>query len=188
MDVVGDMSGVRVELHRGRTLRGRVVDEAGHPVEDASVRLHVSDQLFSGITTSTNASGRFAVAASESAGQRLFVTSSRHAPALLYDVTPSDEERIITLTRGGSIEVQVVADALPRSQLTLTLTNEHGVDLMMVGAIFIDVFRELQRTGTCLVEHVPQGTYNLEVRAGGQTTNKTVSVKEEQQTRVVLAF
>ncbi|HEX8152916.1 MAG TPA: carboxypeptidase regulatory-like domain-containing protein, partial [Thermoanaerobaculia bacterium] len=114
----GKESRLDVELSRGRELRGRVTDNAGHPVLAARVRPQAMG--FGGMamrTVMTDAEGGF-VLQGLSSERRLtvFVDKEGYLSKTLENVDPNGPALTVTLDTGGSLTGRVVG--VPETEMT----------------------------------------------------------------------
>jgi len=98
-------------VREGRTLRGRVLDAAGAPVQGATVRgFWMADGRFKNRQVQSGADGRFRMSGlSEGALQALMVSAKGFASKTENGV-PTDEEAEVTLERAGAIVGRVLLE------------------------------------------------------------------------------
>ncbi|HEY5947681.1 MAG TPA: carboxypeptidase regulatory-like domain-containing protein, partial [Kofleriaceae bacterium] len=106
---------IKLTLHKGVAVSGRVIDEAGVPVAKAHVSTAGVWDISGGIEpVTTDAKGQFAFPALAPGSHVLVAADGEHAPARSAPVTVADQpisNVTITMKAGGTIAGTVVDDA-----------------------------------------------------------------------------
>jgi len=114
VDVVVNMTAVKIVMRPGGTFQGRVLDEDGKPVEGAGVYTRIWEMRrrhIVNLTTRTNAEGHFRITDAPREGSLEFYISKRGFLSPHYEVYfPQEEPYKITLYRPLIISGSVVDD------------------------------------------------------------------------------
>jgi uncharacterized GH25 family protein len=102
-----------VRLHRGTSVSGRVVDEAGKPIANARVQLSSSWGSADGDAAHSNDTGEFTIAAVAAGAHTLSATAADHAPVRSSPVTVADRPvaGIEIKMKAGGVVYGTVTDA-----------------------------------------------------------------------------
>jgi protocatechuate 3,4-dioxygenase beta subunit len=130
-DATHDMGDLAIA--QGASIAGRVTDDAGTPIEDATISLRdaAGRPVFLFSTATTGSDGRYRVPEVEPGRYTLRVEARGHAPFEKPVTLGADSVTLdATLGRGGTVRVQVVdAAGLPVSGARVTITDAEGKPL-----------------------------------------------------------
>lgn len=166
---VGDL-----KLKAGGVISGRITDDTGAPVEDATVSLldAQGQPVFLWSTATTGSDGRYALHGVAPAAYTVTLEAKGYSPARkAVTLTESGATVDGTLTRGGTLRVAVKNDAgYPVAGARVTLVDSAGrkvvktlslVNIFDGGANFTD------KQGVATLRDLAAGTYKVRVEAPG---------------------
>lgn len=166
---VGDL-----KLKAGGMISGRVTDDAGAPVEDATVSLLDSkgQPVFLWSTATTGSDGRYALHGVEPAKYTVTFQAKGYSPTERpVSLTESGASVDASLTRGGTLRVTVKNDGgYPVAGARVTLVDSSGrkvvktlslVNIFDGGANFTD------KDGIATLRDLAAGSYKVQVEADG---------------------
>jgi hypothetical protein len=119
---LGDRGEANAMLQAGSKLYGRVLDEAGAPIEEATVTAR-NEEI---VAVSTDKEGRFTIDGLGDEPIYCFASARGYGPVHLRELVPNTTGLEIRLPKGARLEGRVVAAALP-PQFTVNLYRYEGV-------------------------------------------------------------
>jgi hypothetical protein len=154
----------RVQLEEGRTIAGRVRDEAGAPLGEVSV----GSSDVSGAIAVTDAEGRYELAGLGEGRVNLFATKDGYAPRQLRGIATGGRNIDLTLERPASVEGVIVRKGGPRSLMVSACQR----DAHFEKEICVARLQILPDATSFLLESLPSGNYELVLEGEGQRTER----------------
>jgi hypothetical protein len=154
----------RIQLDAGRTIAGRVRDESGTPVAEASVGS--SDQ--SGAIVVSDVEGRYELSGLGEGRVNLFATKDGYAPRQMRGIATGGRNVDIVLERPGAVEGEIVRQGVPRSLMVSACQRDTHFEKEICVAR-VQVSRD---ASAFLLENLPSGNYELVVEAEGARTER----------------
>jgi len=177
----GGVDDLRVELERGLSVRGRVVDASGRPVGEVTVLASGPESGHRGGHARTLADGSFLLDGLEDEEYTLTAGSELAGFAVVAGVTPGDEPILLRLRPAGRVAVRVLdAAGLPVQDAYPRVRTVGGVPVRVPG------LSSAPTDPSGVVElPAPAGTVEMEVR--GVRGTVTVRPGETVSLDLVLA-
>jgi len=148
-------------LEVGARLSGRVVDEAGAPIEGADVIAGNPDSA--GLTKSA-ADGSFTVTGLTDAPANISAAKAGYGKVVLRNLSGNPTNVLFRLPKAGTILGRVIIDEIPRqTQINLSRYDEELKQVIPAESRFF----ALPTTATFAFGDVPPGTYWVDVLVAG---------------------
>ncbi|HEY5927758.1 MAG TPA: carboxypeptidase-like regulatory domain-containing protein, partial [Kofleriaceae bacterium] len=129
---------IKVKLHKGLAVSGRVIDEGGAPIDKARVTVAGIWDIPGGLDpVVTDAKGQFSFAALAPGSHTLVAVDGEHAPARSAPVTVADQpirNVTITMKAGGTLAGTVVDDAAKPVPFATVRVAGDGANMWMVAS------------------------------------------------------
>jgi hypothetical protein len=154
----------RIRLDKGRTLAGRVVDEAGLGVPEASVGS--SDE--SGAITTTSDDGRFELSGLGEGPVNLFATKIGYAPRQVRGLKTAGRNVELVLERPASVEGEIVLQGKSKS----LMVSACQLDAHFGKEICVERVKLEPVNGSFSLQNLPAGNYHLVIEADGHATER----------------
>jgi protocatechuate 3,4-dioxygenase beta subunit len=192
---IAEGSGVTVidfRLERGESLRGRLVDDAGHGIPGTPVLAAPAggtDAWGTGAATArTDVNGSFRLTTPVEGPIDVTALPTGWAPVRLVGVVPpeGDEELVLRAGRGGSLRIQVLGpDGTPRPGVQLAL---HPTPPYL-GSNLLQLLAPAPATdaaGVTGLQHLAPGAYEITVIGRDDASPAPVTVQDSAETLVRL--
>lgn len=150
----------RIRLEQGRTIAGRVRDEAGTPLGEVSV----GSSDVSGALAVTDAEGRYELGGLGEGRVNLFATKDGYAPRQLRGIATGGRNVDLTLERPASVEGVIVRKGGPKSLMVSACQR----DAHFEKEICIARVQLLPDATSFLLENLPSGNYELVLDGEGE--------------------